>query len=416
MSTRRPSASHPRRRAAGSAPGRAGRRPRPSGSVGHEHHFLVYRRTWRGLDHQPFLSPLLFLLSMGLGLGSLVDTAPAASTAVPYLLFVVPGILAMQAMTTAMGESSWPVLGVIKWNRIYHAMLATPLRVVDMLGGHRAFVAFHLVHRGGDLHGRRGAVRRLRLVVGAARLPVAVLAGLAFAVPDLRPVRPARERHRVQHPLPVRPHAADALLRHLLPDRPAAGVAAAARLGHPALARRRAVPRRRHRHRSRLARAGAPGGAAASRRGRLGARPRARSPGGWSRERRADRRAAPRASLPFPAGLGLAPATSSSATSRPSGTPGCCCSPASSSRCSTCSRSASGSARSSGTSPPTAAARCPTRCSSPRRCSPSSAMNGAIFDSTFNVFFKLKYSSSTTPCWRRRSVRATSPSARSPGR
>ena len=34
---------------------------------------------------------------------------------------------------------------------------------------------------------------------------------------------------------------------------------------------------------------------------------------------------------------------------------------------------------------------CPTRRSSRRRCWPSSAMNGAVFDTTFNVFFKLKY-------------------------
>ena len=29
-------------------------------------------------------------------------------------------------------------------------------------------------------------------------------------------------------------------------------------------------------------------------------------------------------------------------------------------------------------------------------------MNGAIYDSTFNIFFRLKYASSTTRCWPRR--------------
>jgi len=32
-------------------------------------------------------------------------------------------------------ESLWPVLGSIKWNRTYHAMLATPLDVGDVLLG-----------------------------------------------------------------------------------------------------------------------------------------------------------------------------------------------------------------------------------------------------------------------------------------
>ena len=39
------------------------------------HHFLVYRRTWRGSIIGRFLSPLFFLLSMGLGLGALVDSS-----------------------------------------------------------------------------------------------------------------------------------------------------------------------------------------------------------------------------------------------------------------------------------------------------------------------------------------------------
>ena len=32
----------------------------------------------------------------------------------------------------------------------------------------------------------------------------------------------------------------------------------------------------------------------------------------------------------------------------------------------------------------------------------ASAMNGAIYESTMNVYFKLRSSGSTTPCWRRR--------------
>src|SRR5665647_2561898 len=46
----------------------------------------------------------------------------------------------------------------------------------------------------------------------------------------------------------------------------------------------------------------------------------------------------------------------------------------------------------------------------------SSAMNGAIFDSTTNVFFKLKYAKLYDSVLQRRSARAMSRSARSPGR
>ena len=56
--------------------------------------------------------------------------------ATSYLAFVAPGLLAAQAMQTAVGESTYPVMGAIKWHRTYHAMLATPLRVVDVVAGH----------------------------------------------------------------------------------------------------------------------------------------------------------------------------------------------------------------------------------------------------------------------------------------
>ena len=110
----------------------------------YEYQLRVYRRTWRGSLTTKVLTPVLFLLSMGVGLGSLVNSSTGGievgGQTVPYLLFVVPAILAVTCMSTGMGESSWPVLGAIKWFGTYHAMLATPARVVDILLGHCAYV------------------------------------------------------------------------------------------------------------------------------------------------------------------------------------------------------------------------------------------------------------------------------------
>ncbi len=39
----------------------------------------VYRRTWRGSIISTFLNPILYLLAMGLGLGSLVDDGGGAT-------------------------------------------------------------------------------------------------------------------------------------------------------------------------------------------------------------------------------------------------------------------------------------------------------------------------------------------------
>ena len=143
----------------------------------------AYKRTWRGSIFGRFLSPLLFLLSMGLGLGSLVNHSAGGVDGVPYLQFVVPGILAAQAMWVAMGESTYQVLGAIRWQMQYHAMLATPIGVDDLLLGHLAYVAAQVT----------GATV-IFMAVGACfgawaswwvllALPVTLLTGMAFAVP-----------------------------------------------------------------------------------------------------------------------------------------------------------------------------------------------------------------------------------------
>jgi len=106
----------------------------------------TYRRTWRGSVVSSFLMPLLFLTAMGVGLGGYVDdgAGPRTLGGVSYLAFIAPGLLAVTAMQTAIFESTYPVFGNIKWTKVYQAMLATPLRVVDVLNGHLLYVGFRL--------------------------------------------------------------------------------------------------------------------------------------------------------------------------------------------------------------------------------------------------------------------------------
>jgi len=106
-----------------------------------------YRRVWRGTAISTIVEPLGFLAAMGLGLGLLVDQGPGAANldGVSYLKFIAPGLLAASAMQMTSFESTYPVMGAIKWNRQYHAMLATPLRVVDVLAGHLLFIVLRLL-------------------------------------------------------------------------------------------------------------------------------------------------------------------------------------------------------------------------------------------------------------------------------
>ena len=67
---------------------------------------------------------------MGVLLGGFIEGDPAQlEGATAYLAFIVPGLVAAHAMQTAVGETTYPVMGVIKWHRSTTRMLATPLRI-----------------------------------------------------------------------------------------------------------------------------------------------------------------------------------------------------------------------------------------------------------------------------------------------
>ena len=149
-----------------------------------EYWLTSYRRTWRGSAISSVVTPLLFLTAMGIGLGSYVHGGTGRVEGVRYAVFLAPGLLAAWAMETALGETTWPVLGGFKWQRIYHAMLATPLSVTDVLLGHLAFVAIRIGLVCAVFTFVTAGLGLLHSVVGALLALVgAVLTGLAFAGP-----------------------------------------------------------------------------------------------------------------------------------------------------------------------------------------------------------------------------------------
>jgi lipooligosaccharide transport system permease protein len=144
-----------------------------------------YRRTWRGTAISTVIEPLGFLAAIGLGLGSLVDNGHGSTNlgGVSYLAFIAPGLLAAAAMQTASFESTYPVMGSIKWHRTYHAQLATPLRTVDLLAGHLLFVVMRLSISVTVFLAIMLAFGAISSPWAVLALPVAVLTGMAHATP-----------------------------------------------------------------------------------------------------------------------------------------------------------------------------------------------------------------------------------------
>jgi hypothetical protein len=93
-----------------------------------EHRAVQYRRTFRSSVFTSFLTPLLFLTAMGIGLGGYVTPSSTALLGgVTYLQFLAPGLLVATSMQSAAFEATFPIIGGLNWQRTFHAMYATPL-------------------------------------------------------------------------------------------------------------------------------------------------------------------------------------------------------------------------------------------------------------------------------------------------
>ena len=147
------------------------------------YHAAFWARTWRGQVLSSFLFPILFLASMGLGVGQLVNNHAGGVDGVPYLDFVAPALLAMNAMQIASNETMWPILASFKWTRSYWTAVSTPVSAKDLVIAKLSWVGIHVAMVGvsftlvvamfGALHSP-----------WAVLLPLAgVLTGLAYAAP-----------------------------------------------------------------------------------------------------------------------------------------------------------------------------------------------------------------------------------------
>ena len=149
-----------------------------------EHSALVYRRQWRGTLFSTFLTPVLFLLAMGIGLGAYVDRAGSADLGgVSYLAFLAPGLLAANAMQTASFATTYPILASIQWLKTFDGMLNTPLNVRDILLGEMGWIAVRLTIVTSVFLFVIFLFGAVESPLAVLAVPVAVLTGLAFATP-----------------------------------------------------------------------------------------------------------------------------------------------------------------------------------------------------------------------------------------
>lgn len=100
-----------------------------------ERNFLVYKRAWP-VFLTGFLEPVLYLLSIGIGVANLVDgfRLPDGEV-IGYTTYVAPALLAASAMNGSLFDSTYGLFFRMKYAKLYDAVLATPLRPFDIASG-----------------------------------------------------------------------------------------------------------------------------------------------------------------------------------------------------------------------------------------------------------------------------------------
>jgi lipooligosaccharide transport system permease protein len=145
-----------------------------------ERNVFAYRRMWL-IFLTGFFEPLLYLLSIGVGVGALVGTVHYAGQTVDYDVFVAPGLLAAAAMNGAVFDTTFNFFFKYKYARTFDAMLATPLGTTDIALGELGWAMMR-----GTIYS--GAFLLTMAVLGLTSspwavlcLPAAMLIGFAFA-------------------------------------------------------------------------------------------------------------------------------------------------------------------------------------------------------------------------------------------
>lgn len=128
-----------------------------------------------------FVEPLLYMMSLGIGVGRLVGDIPVPGGGrLPYVVFVAPAMLATSAMAGAMAETGFNFFFKLKYQKIFEAILATPVRPFEIALAELSWAM---------LRGLVYTVIFLAIMVrlgyttparAAVALPAAVLTGLAF--------------------------------------------------------------------------------------------------------------------------------------------------------------------------------------------------------------------------------------------
>lgn len=160
---------------------------RPSGNaravrIYVESRWVWYRRNWRATAVSAFVLPVLFLLSMGFGLGSQIapDQLPGGLT---YPQFLAPALLVVMGLQAVVNESTYQVIDVFKWSKRHHAVVASPITPAQVFLGTMLWNALLVLMAGAFFLVSATLFGALTTPAAALAVPVSVLTSTAYSAP-----------------------------------------------------------------------------------------------------------------------------------------------------------------------------------------------------------------------------------------
>lgn len=98
-------------------------------------HVLVWRSMfWSSLSSNVF-NPLLFLFSFGFGLGGVIESMEIGGQAIPYMAFIVPGMMAYGGMFSASFETSISAFARYYMQSYWDQVLSSPAQLQHLIWG-----------------------------------------------------------------------------------------------------------------------------------------------------------------------------------------------------------------------------------------------------------------------------------------
>lgn len=140
--------------------------------------FDVFMKTWKVNFFPPLLEPILYLIAMGYGLGSLISKPIEGLS---YIQFIAPALVAISVMNSSFFECTYGSFVRMYYQRTFDGIIATPISVEEVIagellwGGTRSLISSTIV---------LGVVAAFGLIASplfVMILPTAFVGGLMFS-------------------------------------------------------------------------------------------------------------------------------------------------------------------------------------------------------------------------------------------